>query len=567
MEATSSVLQFSFFIVFALLGTVVSMKLRQPYVVGLLIFGALAGPHMLGLVQDTGLILTFSELGAILLLFAVGIEFSVPRILKSGFRAVVVTLFKMGVLFFFGYEAALYFGLDLTTALFLGAMVSITSTAILFKIVNEKGMGKHPLLPLIFSMLIVEDIIAVAALTFFSSLGGGAATYDNKLQSVLLSLGLLGGFYLIIRRPAAQAIERLTSSLSEEVMIFVSFSLCLVMSLAAAFFGLSPAIGAFLAGSIVASLPNARRIEKAIKPLLLMFAALFFLSLGMRIDPSAVLGNLLLASVMVLVFVSICFVSVLLLLYGTGSTSKSALFGASSMVVMGEFSLIIASVAPSQHAPLLLAVGSFGVVVSAIASSLLLDRQARLLALGQQSLPRSVISNADSLSAYFTGLVKDFSPGGSVWQFSHAFWMFARRRLAVIAAIVVLLIISRFLVGISGIPQQDIGALRAALLLLALAPIAYLSIDMLRDFRLVIDALSRTIARHGSKSRDETIMLRDFTVSLVLAIFALLLPDAVSFLQLPPFFNFGDEILFLLALVFIWDLLRHAGRLRRKAGR
>jgi len=181
IQVSPILLEFAFFIVFALLGTVVSLKLRQPYVVGLLIFGALAGPNILGLVSDAGLIATFSELGAILLLFAIGIEFSISKILKSGFRAVIVTLFKISVLFLFGYETALFFGVDLTTALFLGAMVSITSTAILFKIVSEKGMAKNPLLPLIFSMLIVEDIVAVAALTFFSTLGGASPTQEDKV--------------------------------------------------------------------------------------------------------------------------------------------------------------------------------------------------------------------------------------------------------------------------------------------------------------------------------------------------------------------------------------------------
>jgi len=114
---TTAILQFSFFIIFALLGTVLSMRLCQPYVVGLLIFGMLAGPNVFGLINDRSLISTFSELGAILLLFAVGIEFSISKILKSGVRAVIITTFKMGALFFIGYEAALYFGLDLTSSL------------------------------------------------------------------------------------------------------------------------------------------------------------------------------------------------------------------------------------------------------------------------------------------------------------------------------------------------------------------------------------------------------------------------------------------------------------------
>ena len=190
MAESSFILQFSFFIVFALLGTMLSIRLRQPYVVGLLIFGMLAGPHVFGTVSDEGLISTFSELGAILMLFTVGIEFSISRIIKSGMRAVLITAFKMGLLFLFGYEAALHFGFDLTGALVAGTMLSITSTAIMFKTVTEKGMAKNKTMPLLFSMLIVEDLVAVAALTFFSSLGAGSPTYEDKAVSVLVSLFL-----------------------------------------------------------------------------------------------------------------------------------------------------------------------------------------------------------------------------------------------------------------------------------------------------------------------------------------------------------------------------------------
>ena len=297
---TQAVLQLSFFMVFALLGTVISMRLRQPYVVGLLIFGMLAGPNVLGLVSDKGLIQTFSEIGSILLLFAVGIEFSVSRILKSGFRAAFITLFKMGLLFAFGYEIGLHAGLGPTVSLFAGAMVSITSTAIMYKTVSQKGMARNSLMPLLFSMLIVEDVLAVAALTFFSALvlGPASPTSEDTFVSVFISLGLLGAFYVLARKPLAAALSRLTQSFNTEVTIFASFTLCLAMAMLAQLFGLSPAIGAFLAGSIVASVPHSRSIEKSIRPLLLMFASLFFLSLGMSIDPSAVAQNLPLALVL-----------------------------------------------------------------------------------------------------------------------------------------------------------------------------------------------------------------------------------------------------------------------------
>ncbi|HIH30815.1 TPA: cation:proton antiporter, partial [Candidatus Micrarchaeota archaeon] len=568
VQETTSVLQFSFFILFALLGTVVSIRLRQPYVVGLLIFGMLAGPHVLSLVSDTGLILTFSELGAILLLFAVGIEFSIVRILKSSFWAVFVTAFKMSVLFIIGYEAALYFGLDLTSALFVGAMLSITSTAILFKIVAQKGMQKNKIMPLLFSMLIVEDIAAVAALTFFSNLGGdlSTATYEDKVYSVLISLGFLGAFYLLIRKPAANAIVRLTSTFSEEVMIFVSFSLCLVLSMAAAYFGLSPAIGAFLAGSIVSSLPNSRRIEREIKPLLLMFASLFFLSLGMQIDPLVILANLPFALALTGLFVLVCFLSVYSLLYITGAGSHNALFGASAMVVMGEFSLLIASLAKDEHGPLLIAAGSFGVIATAIISSFLLDRQQKLMEIGHKQMPGALRQGARSLSLYFKGLIRDFSPSGSFWRISNTCWGCMRAKLGRLALIGILMVLARLAIGLMDFTGQLQAELRAAVLIVGAFPIAYFLFGLLKDARPVLDLLSRTIARHRRGAKDESIILRDLAIALGLIFASIVLPEIESVLQLPGIFSFADELLFLFALIFLWDVYRHSRKLGMKKG-
>lgn len=565
-QETTAVLQFSIFILFALLGTVVSIRLRQPYVVGLLIFGMLAGPHALGLVSDQGLILTFSELGAILLLFAVGIEFSISRILKSSFRAVFITAFKMSLLFIIGYEAGLYFGLDLTSALFVGAMLSITSTAILFKIVAQKGMHKNRMMPLLFSMLIVEDIAAVAALTFFSSLGGGLAetTYEDKFYSVLVSLGLLGAFYVLIRKPAAHAILRLTSTMAQEVMIFVSFSLCLVLSMVAGFFGLSPAIGAFLAGSIVSSLPNSRRIEREIKPLLLMFASLFFLSLGMQIDPHVILANLPFAAVLTGLFVLVCFFSVYSLLYVTGASAQNSLFGASAMVVIGEFSLLIAALARDEHGPLLIAAGSFGVVATAIVSSFLLDNQQKILEIGQRRMPNRLRQAAHSLSAYFAGLMRDFSPSGSFWRVSNVCWGCARAKLGKIAIIGIFMVLSRIGIRLMGFAGPTEAELRAAVLILGAFPVAFLFFGILRDLRPILDALSRAIVRHRKGAHDEGIILRDMAIALALIFGSIVLPEIVFFLQLPGFFSWSDEIIFLFALIFLWDVYRHSRELRRK---
>jgi len=554
-ETTLQLVEFSFFVVFALLGIVLAARLKVPYVVGLLVFGMVAGPNVLSFVKDGQLISTFSELGAILLLFTVGIEFSISRMLKSGFRAILVTFFKMAILFFFGYETALYFGLDLTSAMYAGAMVAITSTAIMYKIAGEKGTAKDPLMPLLFSMLIVEDLVAVAALTFFTSLGDGAPTQENKVFSIFISLALLGVFYLFARRHASGAIVKLTSNFSEEALIFVAFTLCLVMSFAADFFGLSPTIGAFLAGSIIAALPNARSIQRTIHPLLLTFAAFFFLALGMQIDPAAVWDHLGFAVALSAVFIIVCFASEFVLLYSTGARGSGALFGAASMVVLGEFSLIIATVAKGDMSHVLLSVGSFGVVVTALVSSFLLDRRGQLAEFGRRHMPARAVATGRAFAAYFSSIVKDFSPNGSFWRVSVVCWECIAKKLIVVVVLLLAMWIARFAVAAAGVSSVNV---RTAILLLGGLPIIYFLALILRDAKPVLDALSHTIARHKKSARDESIILRDLGFAMAFLLLAMAMPDLQEFFQLPSFFLLGDEILFLVAFAFIWDLVRHA---------
>jgi len=561
-ETTLQLVEFSFFVVFALLGIVLATRLKVPYVVGLLVFGMLAGPNVLALVKNQQLINTFSELGAILLLFTVGIEFSISRMLKSGFRAILVTFFKMAILFFFGYEVALYFGLDLTSAMYIGAMVSITSTAIMYKIAGEKGTAKDPLMPLLFSMLIVEDLVAVAALTFFTSLDdSGAPTQENKVFSIFISLALLGAFYLFARRHASGAIVRLTSNFNDEALIFVAFTLCLVMSFAADFFGLSPTIGAFLAGSIIATLPNSRSIQKTIHPLLLTFAAFFFLALGMQIDPAAVWDHVGLAVALALVFIVVCFVAEFLLLYSTGTKGRSALFGASSMIVLGEFSLIIASVAKGDSAHILLSVGSFGVVVTALVSSLLLDKQEKLAEIGRRIIPARAIATGSAFATYFSSLVKDFSPSGNFWRVSRVCWECVAKKLAVVAVLLLAMWIARLVVAAADISSAGV---RLAILGVGGLPVLYYLALILQDVKPVLDALSHTIARHKKNAKDESIILWDIGFASLFLLLAMIMPEVHAFFQLPSFFSLGDEVFFLIAFAFIWDLVGHANRLVKK---
>ncbi|MFH1470835.1 MAG: cation:proton antiporter, partial [Candidatus Micrarchaeota archaeon] len=166
---------------FALLGGVIATRFNKPSVLGLLVAGALIGPNALGLVHEAGLITILTEIGAVLLLFRIGLEFNVSKLLKIGPRAIVVGVLKISFVFIVTYEASLLLGLTIFESMILGATVSITSTAIVAKILAEKGMSRRPEYKLLIATLIIEDVFAIFMLTLVSSLRPSSEPYSPHM--------------------------------------------------------------------------------------------------------------------------------------------------------------------------------------------------------------------------------------------------------------------------------------------------------------------------------------------------------------------------------------------------
>jgi hypothetical protein len=238
------------------------------------------------------------------------------------------------------------------------------------------------------------------------------------------------------------------------------------------------------------------------------------------------------------------------------------------MVVLGEFSLIIASTATGDMKVTLLSIGSFGVVATAIFSSFLLDRQLDLERLARSSLPARTIATMRAFARYFSGIVKDFSPNGLFWRVSQVCWRCIARKLAAIVIILVCMLLARAAVGLAGFTQGSTAAsLRGAIAILGGMLIAYYLVLILRDLRPVLDALAHAIARHKKNAKDESIILRNIAIATAFILLALVLPEIGASLQLPALFTLADEFAFLLAFAFIWDVVLHASEIRkRRAG-
>lgn len=335
---------FLYVILFSIVGGVLATRFKQPSVLGVLIAGAIVGPHALGLIKSSHVVDLVIEIGAILLLFVVGIEFSVEKLLSNGVRSLIVASFKLGVVFYIGYQVALLFGLDGISALLIGVMLSITSTVIFLKILEQKGLSKRPEIALLVSILILEDIFAVFALTFVSSLGNGASLTPFVLFSKLMtSLALLGLVFIVLRRVLKPVISWLSRYSTEDTITFIALGVCAGMSSIAYIMGLSPAVGAFLAGNIVASFKNAELFEKSIHPFVLTFTALFFFAIGSIVDFEAVTKYawLILALFVVMVLFKYLAIGFSTYLFSQ-TTGKGAIFSGVAMVSLGEFSLLIA---------------------------------------------------------------------------------------------------------------------------------------------------------------------------------------------------------------------------------
>ncbi|MEK6808829.1 MAG: cation:proton antiporter, partial [Nanoarchaeota archaeon] len=274
-----------YIVLFAIIAGLLASKFKLPSVIGLLLIGSIVGPNALGIIKDIDLIHGAADLGAILLLFLIGLEFSISKLLSSGLRVFIVALFKIAICFFFGYEISLLLGFSEIISLYIGIMLSISSTAIFIKVVEERKLSKNQEIPLLIGILVLEDIFAVFALTFFSALGdAGQLTATVLLKKLGSSIVIITLSYLILLKVFKKGLQWVIKNTTEDTFAFIAIGICIGFSLLAAMVKLSPSIGAFLAGSLIASFPEARRFQETLHPLSLTFIALFFLSLGMLIN-------------------------------------------------------------------------------------------------------------------------------------------------------------------------------------------------------------------------------------------------------------------------------------------
>jgi CPA2 family monovalent cation:H+ antiporter-2 len=331
--------------------TVLFQRLRQPVVLGYILAGLIVGPYVpIPLVADAGIVQTLSELGVILLMFSLGLEFSLRKLFAVGPTAGLTAIIQCSIMVWLGFVVGRAFGWTDLESIFAGALIAISSTTIIAKAFDEQGI-RGRLRELVVGVLIVEDLIAILLMALLTgiSTGSGLSAGDLALtigRLVAFLVGLVAVGLLIIPR-AIRAVVRLNRP---ETTLVASVGLCFAIALLAQAFGYSVALGAFLAGSLVAESGKEKEVEHLIQPVKDVFAAIFFVSVGMLIDPAIIARYWLAIAVFTGVVILGKIISVTVGAFLTGNDTRTSVQSGMSLAQIGEFSFIIASLGLSLKA-------------------------------------------------------------------------------------------------------------------------------------------------------------------------------------------------------------------------
>ena len=319
--------------------------LKQPVVLGYIVAGVLVGPNLAGenLVNPEN-VKAWGEIGVLFVLFCIGLEFRLKKMFESGKTAFIGVLTIVVGMLVLGYGVGRISGLDNMNAMFLAAMLCMSSTTIVMKAVDEAGWSKERFVQGATSILILEDIIAVVLMVLLSNIAT-SNSFDALVMlktvgvlAVTLAIWFVVGILVI-----PTIIRKARSYLNDETLIILALGLCMGMVLTAEEAGFSSALGAFVMGMVLAETLESHRIEKLMSPLKNVFAAIFFVSVGMMINPGSLVTywpGILLVAIVVIVG---------MIVFGTlgcwwgGSTMKDSMLTGFSFVQIGEFSFIIAT--------------------------------------------------------------------------------------------------------------------------------------------------------------------------------------------------------------------------------
>lgn len=326
--------------------TIIFHRMKQPVVLGYILAGLILGPHTppFSMVQDNHTIEILAELGIVFLMFSLGLEFSLRKLRAVGATAVVAALVEIVVMVWLGYEIGTYFGWKPMDAIFLGAMLAISSTTIIVKALDELNMKHERFAQMIFGVLIVEDILGIGIIALLSGIAatGHVSTLDAAITISNLTLFMVVALVLgIILVP--KLLEYVASFKRDEMLLITILGLCFGFCLLVIKLDYSVALGAFMIGAIMAESRRIRAIERLIMPIRDMFSAIFFVAIGLMLDPAIIMQHAKPVMVVILVIIFGKIFACTLGAMAAGNDGRTSLRVGMGLSQIGEFSFIIAS--------------------------------------------------------------------------------------------------------------------------------------------------------------------------------------------------------------------------------
>jgi len=327
----------------AALVSMIFQRLHQPLVLGYILSGLIIGPHLpVPLIADREIVETLSEFGVILLMFSLGLEFSLRKLLHVGPSAGAVALIQCSIQLWLGFLTARAFGFSTREALFTGAALSISSTTIIAKAFEELHVARD-LRSLVVAVLIVEDLIALVLMAGLTAMGQSDMLSPKTILQACAQLAAFLGVFAMLGMLVIPRLIRAAITLGRpEITLVTSLGMCFSLAYVAQRFDYSIALGAFLAGSLIAESGEQHQVERLIEPVRNMFAAIFFVSVGMSIDPHAMWTHAPAIAVLTVVVIVGKILGVSLGAFSTGSGLRLSIRAGMSLAQIGEFSFIIA---------------------------------------------------------------------------------------------------------------------------------------------------------------------------------------------------------------------------------
>ncbi len=326
--------------------TIIFKKLKQPLVLGYIVAGFLVSPHMpytMSVIDESD-IKTWADIGVIFTLFSLGLDFSFKKIVKMGASPIIATVVIVFSMMMLGISVGHGFGWSKMDCIFLGGMLAMSSTTIIYKAFDDMGLRQQKFAGIVMSVLILEDILAIVMMVMLSAIAGGSNPDGEQMLGSIVKIGFFLVLWFIVGIFAIPWFLRSVRKLvNNETLLIVALGLCCGMAVLSTKVGFSSAFGAFVMGSILAETVEAEKIIKLVEPVKNLFGAIFFVSVGMLVDPKILVEYALpILALVCTILVGQAILGTLGFMLG-GESLKSAMRCGFSMSQIGEFSFIIAS--------------------------------------------------------------------------------------------------------------------------------------------------------------------------------------------------------------------------------